>query len=90
MLRMKKVSEMSRIPVFTEKGDKFGEVEDAAINNNKIESWRIRVTGDSVLSRTLSGAKGVVVPHQLVKAIGHIMIVAQGAAPSYAEGETEE
>ena len=87
---MKKVSEMNRIPVFTEKGDKFGEVEDAAITNNKIESWRIKVTGDSVLAKTLSGAKGVVVPHQLVKAIGNIMIVAQGAAPSYTEGESEE
>jgi sporulation protein YlmC with PRC-barrel domain len=36
----------------------------------------------------LGTAKGVIVPHQLVKAIGDIMIISRSAVPSYG-GEEE-
>ena len=37
----------------------------------------------------LGSAKGVIVPHQLVKSIGDIMIISKAAVPSYSEGESE-
>lgn len=85
MLRMKKLSETSLIRAYTDDGIYFGDVEEAIISKNKIESWRIRATRDSFLAKALAGAKGVIVPHQLVKAIGDIMIVSRAAAPSYSE-----
>jgi len=42
------------------------------------------------LSKLLGGAKGVIVPHQLVKAIGDVMIINKAAIPSYSEEEKEE
>ena len=88
MLRMKKISETTNIRVFTDMGEYFGDVEDAQILKNKIDSWKVKATKDSFLNKALAGAKGVIVPHQLVKAIGDIMIVSKAAAPSYSdEGE---
>ncbi len=89
MLRMKEIGETTNLNVYTDTGDLFGVVEDAIITKNKIDSWRVKVTRDSFLNKTLSGAKGVIIPHQLVKAIGTIMIVSKAAAPSFEE-EVEE
>ncbi len=87
MLRTKQVSEAVGLHVFTDNGDLFGEIEEAIISKNKVEAWRVRAVRDSFLSKALAGAKGVIVPHQLVKAIGDIMIVSRAAAPNYAEEE---
>ena len=84
---MKKLSEAVNLRVFTDAGDFFGEIEEALLTKNKVESWKIRATRDSFLSKALAGAKGVIVPHMHVKAIGDIMIVSRNAAPSYAEDE---
>jgi sporulation protein YlmC with PRC-barrel domain len=89
MLRMKKLSEVASLQVFTETGEHFGEIEEAILAKNKVESWKIRATRDSFLSKALSGAKGVVVPHLMVKALGDIMIVSKNAAPSYSEEEEQ-
>ena len=43
MLKIKKISEMIGMRVFTDSGDFFGEVEEANLVENKIESWRLRV-----------------------------------------------
>ena len=85
MLQIKRVSEVINLPVFTELGDKFGEIDEAIVSKNRVESWKIRATRDSFISKNLSGAKGVIIPHQMVKSIGDIMIVARGAAQSYEE-----
>ena len=85
MLQMKKISETAGIKVYSDDGLYFGDVEEAILAKNRIESWRIRATRDSFLSKALGGAKGVVVPHQLVKSIGDVMIVSKAAAPSYTE-----
>jgi len=37
------------------------------------------------MQSALAGAKGVIVPQALVNAIGDVMIVSRGAAPSYSE-----
>ncbi len=85
MLQMKKLSEVESIRVYTDSGDLFGQVEEAIITDNKIDSWRVKAVRESFLSKAMPGAKGVIVPHNLVKSIGSIMIVSRAAAPSHAE-----
>jgi len=90
MLKIKKISEIIGKRVYTDSGDFFGEVEEVNLVENKVDGWRIRVSGG--LGGFLGGAKGVIVPHQFVKAIGDIFIISRGAVPSKEESmeETEE
>jgi sporulation protein YlmC with PRC-barrel domain len=90
MLRMKKITETYDMKVFTDQGDYFGDIEEAVLTPTKVSSWRVRATKNSFLSKVLGSAKGVVVPHQLVKAVGDIMIISKAAVPSYAEEEGVE
>jgi sporulation protein YlmC with PRC-barrel domain len=87
MLQMKNLSEVRDLQVYTDSGDFFGEIEEAILKKNRVDSWKVRAVKGSFLSKTMPSAKGVIVPHQLVKSIGNIMIVARAAAPSYAEIE---
>lgn len=89
MLKMKRVSETYEMRVFTDTGEYFGDVEESIITQNKIFGWRVRATKNSFLSKVLGSAKGVIVPHQLVKAIGDIMLISKAAIPSYSEEEKE-
>ncbi len=82
MLRMKKISECYDMKVFTDEGDYFGDVEEMIITSNKIFGWRVKATRNSFLDNVLGNAKGVVVPHPLVKSIGDIMIINKSAVPS--------
>ena len=90
MLKMKKVSETYDLKVFTDTGDYFGDVEDSIINSNKVSGWKIKATKNSFLSRVLGSAKGVIVPHQLVKAVGDILIISKSAVPSGNSDEDSE
>jgi sporulation protein YlmC with PRC-barrel domain len=83
MLKMKKVSECYDMKVFTEEGDYFGDVDELIVANNKISGWRVKATRNSFLTQVLGSAKGVVVPHQLVKSMGDIMIISKSAVPAY-------
>ena len=82
MLKMKKVSETYDLKVFTDTGDYFGDVEDSIIQTNKVSGWKIKSTKNSFLSKVIGSAKGVIVPHQLVKAVGDILIISKSAVPS--------
>ena len=88
-LNLKKISEIYEMKVFTDQGDFFGEIEESILTENKVFGWRVKAVKSSALSKILGGAKGVIVPHQLVKAIGNIMIISKSAIPTY-EGEREE
>lgn len=79
-MQIKKISEVIGLKVYTDGGNFFGEVEEANLSENRIDGWRIRV-GGSVLS-LLGGAKGVIIPHQFVKAISDVFIISRGALPS--------
>ena len=83
MLKMKRISESYEMKVFTDQGDYFGDVEEAILTSNKIFGWRVRATKSSFLNKILGSAKGVIVPHQLVKSTGDIMIINKSAVPSY-------
>ena len=75
MLKMKKISDSYDMKVFTDSGDYFGDIEESILTTNKIFGWRVKATKNSFLNKVLGNAKGVIVPHQLVKSIGDIMIM---------------
>jgi len=89
-LKIKNVTDTFTMQVFTDNGDYFGDVEEAVLSVNKVSGWRIRATKNSSLAKILGGAKGVIVPHQLVKAVGDIMIISKSAVPAYDEEEDDE
>jgi len=80
MLRIKKTSEIVGKNVFTSDGDFFGQVDDVNLTENKIEGWKIKI-GSGFLSM-FGGAKGVVIPHQMVRAIGDIVLVNKNSLPT--------
>jgi len=90
MLRMKNIADTYDMKVFTDQGDYFGDVEEAILTSTKVHGWRVRATKNSFLSKVLGSAKGVIVPHQLVKAVGDIFIISKAAVPSYSEEEGEQ
>ncbi len=53
-----------------------------------MEGWRIKV-GGSVMS-LIGGARGVIIPHQFVRAISDIFIINKSALPSGADSAIEE
>lgn len=73
---------MYDMEVFTESGEFFGTVEEVIISQSRINSWKVVSTKDSMLSRLLKNAKGVIVPHNLVKAVGDIIIISDSAFSS--------
>jgi len=89
MIKTKRVTDIFQMPVYTDEGLYFGDVEEVILSGNKVYSWRIRATKHSQLGKVLTGAKGASVPHTLVKAMGDIMIVASSALPD-ADMDTEE
>jgi len=89
MLKMKKISETYDMKAFTDTGEYFGDVEEAILTQTKVFGWRVKATRNSFLNSVLGSAKGVIVPHQLVKSIGDIMIISKAAVPSYNPEEEE-
>jgi len=87
MLKTKRITNTFEQRVYTDQGEYFGDVEECILTINKIFGWRVKATRGSSLSSLLGGAKGVIVPHQLVKAIGDILIISKAAIPSYGTEE---
>ncbi|MFC1710541.1 PRC-barrel domain-containing protein [Nanoarchaeota archaeon] len=84
---IKKVTDVIGSKVYTDSGDYFGEIEEANLQENKIDGWRIKV-GGGVIS-LIGGARGVIIPHQFVRAISDIFIISKAALPT-PESESEE
>ncbi len=89
-LKIKNLTEVYNMQVFTDGGDYFGDVEEAILLSNKVSGWRIRATRNSFLAKILGGAKGVIVPHRLVKAVGDIFIISKSAVPTYDDNLEDE
>ena len=49
-MRIKKITEVIGTKVYTDSGDFFGIIEEANLQENKIDGWRIKVSGN-VLSQ---------------------------------------
>jgi sporulation protein YlmC with PRC-barrel domain len=79
MIKIKKISAMMGKKAFTDTGEFFGEVEEAILAENKVDSWRIKVARD--MARNLNGARGVIIPHQFVKAIGDVFVINKASLP---------
>ena len=89
MLKIKKMSEVVGRKVYTDSGDLFGVVEEINLIDNKIDGWRIVVARDSGMLEVLGGARGIIVPHQFIKAISDVFIISKSALPA-PESEMEE
>lgn len=81
-LQLKNISEVYGMKVFTDAGEYFGDVEEVILADNRIDRWRIRSTRGSFLDKMVGSAKGVLVPHQLVRAVGEIVIMSKAAIPT--------
>ena len=88
MLKIKKLTDVIGKKVYTDTGDYFGEIEESNLIENKIDGWRIKVA--SSMGNFLGGAKGVIIPHQFVKAVGDIVIVSRASLPLEEGEETVE
>ncbi len=89
MLKTRKVTDVFGMPVYTDDGYYYGDIEETIIQSNRVVGWRVKATKHSQLTRVLTGAKGVTVPHNLVKSVGDIMIISSSALPAE-EMETAE
>ena len=87
MLKIRKVTEIFGMRVFTDAGDYFGDVEEAVLTSTKVGGWRIKATKASFLTKILGSAKGVIVPHNLVMNIGDVMIISRNAVPAFKDEE---
>ena len=79
-MRVRKITEVLGMKVYTDAGDFFGEIEEANLYENKIDGWRIRVSG-SIMS-LIGGARGVIIPHHFVKAISDVFVISKSALPA--------
>jgi sporulation protein YlmC with PRC-barrel domain len=87
MLRIKRMSEVVGRRVYADSGDLFGMVEEVNLVDNKVDGWRIVVARESGMIEVLGGARGIIVPHQFIKAIGDIVIINRNAVPIQQEEE---
>ena len=75
------MSEMVGKRVYTDAGDLFGLVEEINLLDNRIDGWRIVVSKESEMNALLGGARGIIVPHQFIKAIGDVLLINKSAVP---------
>ncbi len=85
MLRIHKALEVVGKHAYTSEGDYFGQVEEVNLVDNKIDGWKVRVSGG--FTGLLGGARGVIIPHQFVKAIGDVVIVNKASLPVRDDGD---
>lgn len=88
MLKVKRVSEVLGRRVYTDGGDFLGEVEEVNLAENKVDGWRIRISGKT--SSLIGGARGIIVPHNFVKAIGDVFVVSKSSLPIRDEEEISQ
>jgi sporulation protein YlmC with PRC-barrel domain len=81
MLKIKRLTEVVGHQVYTDEGDLFGFIEEVNLIDNKIDGWRIVVSRDSEHATILGGARGIIVPHNFIKAIGDIVLISRNAIP---------
>lgn len=89
MLKIKKLSEIIGRRVYTDGGDLFGVLEEVNLVDNKIDGWRIVVARESGMLPLLGGARGIIVPHQFIKAMGDIVLINKNAVPAQPEESME-
>lgn len=81
MLKIKRLTEVIGHQVYTDSGELFGYIEEVNLIDNKIDGWRIVVSRDSEHANILGGARGIIVPHNFIKAIADIVLISRNAIP---------
>jgi len=81
VLKILRISDVVGMKIFTDSGDYLGVIEEANIADNKIDGWKVRIAKDSSLTAVLSGARGLIIPHQYIKAFGEVVIISKAAVP---------
>jgi sporulation protein YlmC with PRC-barrel domain len=89
MLRLERITDIYDMKVFTDSGEYFGDIEEPILTKTRVHGWRVKATKNSYLSKVLGSARGVIVPHQLVKSIGDVMIISKAAVPTGNEEEAQ-
>lgn len=89
VLRILRISEVLGMRIYTDAGDYIGVIEEANLLDNKVDSWKVKIARDSSIAALLSGARGLIIPHQYVKALGEVVIIARSAVPESEEKEAE-
>jgi len=84
-LKILRISDVVGMKIYTDGGDYLGIIEEANISSNRLEGWRVRVAKNSDLIAVLSGARGLIIPHQFVKAFGEVIIISKSAIPANRE-----
>jgi len=87
-MKIKKITEVLGKKVYTDAGDYFGEIEEVNLMENKVDSWRIRVSSENM--DLFGGARGVIIPHNFVKAVSDIFVISKAALPKEEPQETPQ
>ena len=58
-LKVKELSEVYDMQVYTDQGDYFGDIEETVLTTNKVFGWRIRATKQSFLKKIGRASWGV-------------------------------
>lgn len=90
MIKLRKATQLYGMRVYTDDGEYFGDVDEILIKDNKIAGWKVKATKDSYLSRAVAGAKGVIIPHTMIRAVGDIIIVSKAVLPKEEEAASTE
>jgi sporulation protein YlmC with PRC-barrel domain len=90
MLKIKRLSESVGKKVYTDGGDFFGTVDGINLVDNKIDGWRLLAGRESSVMNMLGGARGIIVPHQFIKAIGDVFLISKNAVPISSSTEDDD
>ena len=85
MLKILRISDVVGMKIFTDSGDYVGSVEEAEIVDNKVYGWRVKIARDAGIAAYLGGVRGLIIPHQYVKAMSEIIIISRAAVPAKEE-----
>jgi sporulation protein YlmC with PRC-barrel domain len=88
-ISVKDIGDMFGKDVFTGKGFYAGKISDKEfdLSRFKIRSLVIEAAHGSFLGKALGGKRGVIIPYQMVQAIGDVVIIKHIPTPTGAEGE---
>ncbi|HKL24570.1 MAG TPA: PRC-barrel domain-containing protein [Candidatus Nanoarchaeia archaeon] len=86
-MKINKITDVLGKKVYTDAGDFFGEIEEVNLMENKVDSWRVKVSPTNM--DLFGGARGVIIPHSFVKAVSDVFIISKVALPKEEPQESQ-
>ncbi len=90
MAKIRKISEVIGKKIYSDNGNLVGIVEEINLLDNKVDGWRVIVSRNSEINKTLGGARGVIIPQNFIKSVGDIVLISKEAIPIKEEFSLEE